>query len=486
MGIQEKYRFAAPVLDRLVAQSRSLNTTKPIEVELAEPERYGEGGTMKGEISEEGLLPQDSISLPATATRLQLAQDRSASPTDSSTPNTTNLPTATSDASSLGESTGRTSQTTLSKSEPSLVSSQTFGISASNTPKTITMQPVADDISTASVQSLPSSIILASVGVATVTTATLSGNQELPVISDAPKVTAADAKNSTSAPLVDPTGLMPGKNQPKPAMDAAAAASFMIINGLVPVPTPRGSQIAFTTRSPFAAPISAARSQSVFSTSLTPSSRNFVASIVPSSSISTTSQTRFVTLTWGQQGKEQAPVTLESYQTSTAVPTTQSSRTIARSSSLVASTVTIQTPAAFSLAAANTFAREGGRLTPLARTLFIVFGVLGAIAILIAFGVIIMMRCSRKRRPARLTNQGDSSDNPFGSSWKGKEPQRTTYFSENRSVASMTESEKAIVMRAASPDGEPNPEMTNPGSRIADAINAFVAKSRRLTYKLSP
>ncbi|KAH7072706.1 hypothetical protein BKA63DRAFT_48739 [Paraphoma chrysanthemicola] len=486
MGIQENYRFAAPVLERLVA--RSSNATKPIEVGLAGPGQYGKGGTMDGESAGEDLILQNSIvSLRATATRLQLALGRSSTTTDSSTSIMANLSLATSDATIPAESPGRTLRTTLSKSEPSSVSSQILELSASDTPRTITMQQVADDISTASAQSLPTSITLASVGVETGTTTTLSSNQELSAISGAPEVTAAVLKDSTSTPLMEPTGLMPGKNQPKPAMEAAAAASFMIINGLVPVPTPKASQIAFTTQVPFAATSSAARSQSVFSTSLTPSSRNFIASIVPSSSsISTTSQTRFVTLTWGQQGKEQAPVTLESYQTSIAVPTTQSSRTISRSSSLVASTVTLPTPAAFSLAAANTFAREGGRLTPLARTLFIVFGVLGALAILIAFGVIIMMRCSRKRKPARLNNQGDISDYTFDSSWKGKEPQRTTHFSANRSVTSMTESEKAIVMRAASPDGEPDPEMTNPGSRISDAINAFVAKSRRLTYKLSP
>jgi hypothetical protein len=47
---------------------------------------------------------------------------------------------------------------------------------------------------------------------------------------------------------------------------------------------------------------------------------------------------------------------------------------------LVTSTSTVSTAALFSLAAANAPHQDDDRLTPLARTLFIIFGVLGTVA----------------------------------------------------------------------------------------------------------
>ena len=48
----------------------------------------------------------------------------------------------------------------------------------------------------------------------------------------------------------------------------------------------------------------------------------------------------------------------------------------------------------------------------------------------------------------------------------------------------LTVSEKAIIDRAASPDGAITD--ANTSSSFSDAISSFVKKSRRLTYKISP
>ena len=79
-----------------------------------------------------------------------------------------------------------------------------------------------------------------------------------------------------------------------------------------------------------------------------------------------------------------------------------------------------------------------------------------------------------------------------------------TRISANSSIKNfLTEPEKAIVNRAATPDGEPDvstlhPQTqyndangilqasTRPTNALTEAINSFITKSRRLTYKISP
>jgi hypothetical protein len=76
---------------------------------------------------------------------------------------------------------------------------------------------------------------------------------------------------------------------------------------------------------------------------------------------------------------------------------------------------------------------------------------IGAISILIAFGVVYMMRRNRKRAQSRQQQSPDEElkiDNVYGV---------ITRISANNSVNQdpfLTESEKAIVTRAATPDGE--------------------------------
>jgi hypothetical protein len=126
---------------------------------------------------------------------------------------------------------------------------------------------------------------------------------------------------------------------------------------------------------------------------------------------------------------------------------------------------------------------------------------LGAISILIAFGVVCIMRRNRKRaqsRQQRPSNEELKTDTGYGV---------TTLISANESLDKnpfLTESEKAIVTRAATPDGElgvstdpstfdeceilitAQENTTSPSARFIDAVNSFVAKSRRLTYKITP
>jgi hypothetical protein len=127
---------------------------------------------------------------------------------------------------------------------------------------------------------------------------------------------------------------------------------------------------------------------------------------------------------------------------------------------------------------------------------------IGAVAILIALGVVLIMRSRRKKNP-KLTRKELSTiaavENAIGPFYSPPSPSVysvKTHKAPNEPVIDnpfLTESEKAIVMRAASGSGEPNvsivypsAELTTAKSSIKDAVEAFIAKSRRLTYKISP
>ena len=82
--------------------------------------------------------------------------------------------------------------------------------------------------------------------------------------------------------------------------------------------------------------------------------------------------------------------------------------------------------------------------------------VAGAAAILLAFGIVMMMRSHKKRSEPMQREPGDI---PFDGSSDQSEYRVMTHISANNAINDnpfLTESEKAIVTRAASPDGEPN------------------------------
>ena len=405
----------------------------------------------------------------------------------------------------------------------STIDLQTLSSHASSSLKTFTIRPAAQGKSTQATRTLLSFAPLGS-GDARIDSQALPGiNKEFPILDNALKVTAAPnldvSENSLLSPEAPVATPMPGKNQPKPAMDATAAASFMLANGFVPESTSEVLQ------SVLEASILSA-SQTPFTTFRgNPLKPLTSSSPVPATSIgtqvallskdSTGSQTVFVTRV--EQGKEQAAVSLESSRTPLAIPIAQPSSAVALPSSLVTSTSTLPTAALFSLAAANAPHQDGDRLTPLARTLFIIFGVLGtvspqcpmvtyltcigALSILIAFGVVILMQVSRKK----ALSSGPSQHRNFGTSlfddapnWK--DYRVATYISADDSVTSMTRSEKAIVMRVASPDGEshvsyppppppPPPPQAIPVSRYVKCTRAeppYIArthKSKRTLYR---
>ena len=156
-------------------------------------------------------------------------------------------------------------------------------------------------------------------------------------------------------------------------------------------------------------------------------------------------------------------------------------------------------------------------LTPLARTLFILFGVLGKyrtrvlhdesnvntgfVTILLAIGVTLIMRSNRRRGQAARQQAAGS---PVKDIEEYDGYGNITRVSANSSIKNfLTEPEKAIVNRAATPDGEPDvstlyPQTryndadrptqasTRPSNALTEAINSFITKSRRLTYKISP
>ncbi|KAI4678140.1 uncharacterized protein J4E88_006660 [Alternaria novae-zelandiae] len=156
-------------------------------------------------------------------------------------------------------------------------------------------------------------------------------------------------------------------------------------------------------------------------------------------------------------------------------------------------------------------------LTPLARTLFILFGVLGEyritslqdesnmntgfVTILLAIGVTLIMRSNRRRAQAARQQAAGS---PIKDIEEYDGYGNITRVSANSSIKNfLTEPEKAIVNRAATPDGDPDVSILHPQTRyndadmplqastrppntLTEAINSFITKSRRLTYKISP
>jgi hypothetical protein len=156
---------------------------------------------------------------------------------------------------------------------------------------------------------------------------------------------------------------LPGKNQPIPVLDAVAVASFLQPDEPVPTSMPGIFQIVPGDEySPSSSQLS----------SLQP-----LGSISTAWSISAPTSTSFVTVTRGQQWKEQAPALVETTQASSTISASLSSSMLPPSSLATSVVVATSTLLPNVAASANMNLQGASRLTPVARTLFIVFGVLG-------------------------------------------------------------------------------------------------------------
>jgi hypothetical protein len=176
-------------------------------------------------------------------------------------------------------------------------------------------------------------------------------------------------ENSSAVPAAQSASPFPGRNQSKPTLDAAAVVSLL-------QPAGAQSSAVFITSQPLP-PLQTSLTSRIFSTTIQTSS----SAPLRLSSIATLpsflSPTSFVTLTKSQRGKEQASNVPSALSTSEPVSITQTVSTLLASTLLATSMATAPTAPRITLTTANGQSQRGGRLTPLARTLFIVLGALG-------------------------------------------------------------------------------------------------------------
>jgi hypothetical protein len=268
--------------------------------------------------------------------------------------------------------------------------------------------------------------------------------------------------NAVASQAVGVAQILPGKNQPKPILDTIAAPSLTELAD--PQPTSSNGQSSsvlptstLSGRSSNATPIIPTSLASFSSTSLS------LLSTIP------TPASSFVTLTRSQQGKGQAPISTEALSISQA---SQSLSTTLSSLLVVTSIIAVPTGQPNLSATANAELRQRARLTPLARTLFIVFGALGkfylitdhrtrlmfegAVALFIAFGVVVVLQVKKKRAREALERY---NEHPFDGARSESSYSATIHISANDTARNsfevnpyMTESEKAIVARAVTPD----------------------------------
>ncbi|KAI4659627.1 uncharacterized protein J4E79_006162 [Alternaria viburni] len=289
----------------------------------------------------------------------------------------------------------------------------------------------------------------------------------------------------------DEIAALPGVNQDDPSLGTVPGmnqVSFMILSDSRPT--------AMSTTSSLSA-VSTATESSTSSFSQPPTL--VISTSSPTASSTTTKPSSlppvltFVTVTRTAEGKEDIQPSTQTILAPQAVTTRQSVSSGLRTLSLASGSAIPS-----SLATAVSVEPQHG-LTPLARTLFILFGVLGKyrtrvlhdesnvntgfVTILLAIGVTLIMRSNRRRGQAARQQAAGS---PVKDIEEYDGYGNITRVSANSSIKNfLTEPEKAIVNRAATPDGEPDAS-TRPSNTLTEAINSFITKSRRLTYKISP
>ncbi|EUC28242.1 hypothetical protein COCCADRAFT_9342 [Bipolaris zeicola 26-R-13] len=274
-------------------------------------------------------------------------------------------------------------------------------------------------------------------------------------------------------------GLMPGKNQPPPSIGDAAAAQLLED---MPISVLCTTLTTYTT-------LTKTRTDPALTTSESGMGPGFswptpaITSISSAASSATgfpllPSFSTFILFSQSEDIREQVTASTKSINTPLAVTA---------SSALTAVSVPTFQPTS-SVVASSATGGSGRGLTPLSRSLFVLFGVLGAITMLIALAIFFMARRNKRRQQLAeryIEENASFEEKKGGALGYGN----TTHISAERTdngPTVLTDSERNIVRRAATQDGQPEVHITAPGARLHDAINLFIAKSRRLTYKISP
>ncbi|EFQ91000.1 hypothetical protein PTT_12231 [Pyrenophora teres f. teres 0-1] len=331
-----------------------------------------------------------------------------------------------------------------------------------------------------------------------------------------PELIGGIRENSDALPGVNQAkpelvnGVMPGKKQPFPTTITDGSASSLPTSGSPGTSSSPAVPEASTFSQPSAVP---STMSSEISVTLTPSSSIIISSVLSTAAPTITSSpdlspqvVTFVTVTRTEEGKE--------YFSTESLAVPQTVNTPQMLSSSIPAPPAMETVLAVPAASDSFEPRRG--LTPVSRALFILFGVLGILSMIIALVVFCIMRSNKKKRMQAFQQR---TPNPFADDFKiddnhGRATRASSEYGRNTQIASeyggsirasseysrptrassiyppnrpvMTDSEKAIVDRAATPDGSQEASNKKPNARLTDAINTFLAKSRRLTYKITP
>ncbi|KAJ5022481.1 hypothetical protein J3E72DRAFT_388760 [Bipolaris maydis] len=272
---------------------------------------------------------------------------------------------------------------------------------------------------------------------------------------------------------------MPGKNQPPPSIGDAAAAQLL---GDMPVSVLCTTLTTYTTLTKTRTDPALTTSESGMGTGFswpTPA----ITSILSAASSATgfpplPSFSTFILFSQSEDFREQVTASPKSINTPLA---------ITASSALTAVSVPTLQPTS-SVVASSATGGSGRGLTPLSRSLFVLFGVLGAITMLIALAIFFMARRNKRRQELaeRYIEENASFEEKKGGTLGYGNRTHISAERADNGLTALTDSERNIVRRAATQDGQPEVHITAPGARLHDAINSFIAKSRRLTYKISP
>ncbi|KAH8726202.1 hypothetical protein GQ44DRAFT_771398 [Phaeosphaeriaceae sp. PMI808] len=269
----------------------------------------------------------------------------------------------------------------------------------------------------------------------------------------------------SAMPYITATTALPENSQQRPAMDMTAPTTSVGVNEPKATSTPTGPADTYLTQVPsnFTNIFEAARSSYAASST----------SVSSSLSILSYSQTSFLTLTRTAPEREQASLVLNTA-TPSPVNSLPPSVSMIMSSSIVTTSMTA-IPTSL-LAAADSRIKQSSRLPPATRALFIILVVLGVMALLIAFGVVMIMRKRKSRRQTHKSWLPDSNNETY------KETPSISVIHN----PFLTENEKAFVLRATSRNNESNENFTTTAYNFPNAFNPFIAQSRQTTNKISP
>ncbi|KAJ8106501.1 hypothetical protein OPT61_g9493 [Boeremia exigua] len=319
-------------------------------------------------------------------------------------------------------------------------------------------------------------------------------NQDTSNMGEVPKLvtpaTAPKAPQLSGAPAITVNKPLPGQNQEAPVMgDVAIAPAPTVLApassltlSILPSLTPFVANQASTPLPSATSPLASVQDSSTAIPTSASGASDQISAVLPSSSL-----TSFVTMPRSGQSVAEASVTSLGTLSTTSLPigsTSVSAAGIATTQAIAAAQSATGVLALTSgMAASTSFptvipSDQGSILHPTARTLLILFVVLGVLSILIGIVILLMIRSHRRRSQQDARVSKDQS--PYDAS-NGHTGVTTHISADPNDNPFLTASEKAIIDRAAPRDS------TIGNSRgVSDAISAFIQKSRRLTYKISP